>query len=267
MGDALTNSCLYDCQTMHQRIRPKKHGFQYGLFFLYLDLEEVSQLSERSSFFSHNSFNLFSFFDEDHLDLGEGNLRANLRVWLKEQNSPLLDSDHVHLLTMPRILGYIFNPVCFYFIKSQSGETKYVIVEVCNTYRELKPWLIQNVEKDHTFTRRVPKHFYVSPFSDLTDDFDFRVPTPGEQFKIDIDTYSGEEKVLTSWLQGQRKPFSTSSLLRLFAKYPLLTLQVMMKIHWQALKLWLGKFEVRPKAADPKNQRNLYRPYQPQNDV
>ena len=84
MGKTVTNSRLYDCETMHQRLVPRKHGFHYGLFYFYLDLDEVPALAKKHFFFGHNSFNLLSFYDKDHLDLGEDNLRANLARWLEE---------------------------------------------------------------------------------------------------------------------------------------------------------------------------------------
>ena len=167
MGESLTSS-LYDCEVVHERLVPKRHQFRYRLFFMDLDLAEIPHLARKLMLFGHNRPNLYSFRDSDHLDLGrEGGIRGNLEAWLRENGIELDPNDRIRLVTLPRILGYTFNPVCFYFIYS-GGKPAHVIVEVCNTFRELKPYLIDSPESPGYFRLTTPKHFYVSPFSSLT---------------------------------------------------------------------------------------------------
>lgn len=260
MGTALTSS-LYDCEVIHERLIPKRHQFRYRLFFMDLDLSELPELSRRLLLFGHNRANLYSFRDSDHLDLGqEGGLRPNLEAWLEEKEIQLEPDDRIRLVTLPRILGYIFNPVCFYFIYSE-GKPKHVIVEVCNTFRELKPYLIDSTEEPGYFRLTTPKHFYVSPFTSLTAEFDFRVRVPGDDIEIHIDDRENGETTLVSWIRGRRQPLTNARLAWYAIRFPALTLLVMFRIHWQALRLWLKKLPVFRKQADPELQRDLLRPH------
>ena len=169
-------SGIYQCKVGHRRFAPKQHSFNYRLFLLDLNLEELPALHRRLLLFSHNRFNVFSFRDSDHLDTGAGtDLRTNLAKWLNEQGVLLKNDEQIRLVTLPRIFGYVFNPVSFYFISDAAGTTNSVVVEVCNTFGELKPYLIQSPEKPEFFRLVAPKNFYVSPYSKVTAEFDFQI--------------------------------------------------------------------------------------------
>ena len=257
------NSGLYDCEVVHQRLSPKRHGFRYRLFFFDLDLEELPELDQKLRLFSHRRFNLYTFRDKDHLDLGAGpDLRGNLAKWLEEKGLVLTSDMRVRLVTLPRILGYIFNPVCFYFLYDENGRPAHVVVEVCNTFHELKPYLIQAPEKPGYFRLTTPKNFYVSPFTRLTAEFDFRVRVPDDEgIEIHIDDRENDEVTLVSWIRGERRKLTDGRLAWYAVRYPFLTLVVIFRIHWQALRLWLKKLPFIRKSADPDLQRELYRPH------
>ena len=260
MGGACVNSGLYECEIYHERLSPKRHRFSYRLFFLDLDLDELPELTRKLLPFSHNRFNLFTFRDSDHLSLGKADLRANLEEWLNGQGIELPEGSRIRLVTLPRIIGYIFNPVCFYFISSSNGKPLHAVVEVCNTFREVKPWLIE-APTGTMFRRTVPKHFYVSPFTNLTTQFDFRLKVPGDKIEIHIDDIEDGKTTLVSWIRGTLKPLTSARLLWFTVRYPALTLQVIVKIHWQALRLWIKRLPVFRKSADPDLQRDLFHPH------
>jgi hypothetical protein len=112
------------------------------------------------------------------------------------------------------------------------------------------------------FRITVPKHFYVSPFSPLDLCFDFRLRTPDERLEIGVNDVTADGKtILVSMLTGTRLPLTDGQLLRLTAKYPLVTLRVITLIHWHALKLWWKRLPLYRKAADTGLQRDVFRPH------
>lgn len=258
MGAEIT-SCLYPCEVVHKRLAPKRHEFRYHLFFIDIALEELPLLHQQLGLFRYNQFSAFSFYDRDHLDQKEGAVRNKLEAWLAEQNVVLNTDDKIRLLTLPRAFGYIFNPVCFYLIFDAEQTPKQVVVEVCNTFREIKLWHIPSPvdNKPNYFSRTVAKHFYVSPFSSLDTQFRFRVTVPDEKLKIEIDDIENGDTTLVSWMRGHRETLTTSRLLLYSVKYPLLGIGVFSRIHWQAFRLWLKKIPFHRKADNAELQKDI----------
>lgn len=252
-------SGLYQCEVVHERLLPKRHGFRYPVIFFDFDLDEVPELHRRLRWFSMERFNLFSLCRRDHADYGGATIRENMEIYLGREGMTLPEGARIRLVTLSRILGYIFNPVCFYFFIDPDGRPLHAIAEVGNTYREQKPFLLREPEADGVFRLRAPKHFYVSPFSSLTTEFDFRIRLPEERIEIHIDDIEDGRTTLLSWIRGERRPLTDSSLLGQTFRYPLLTLQIILKIHWQAFLLWRKKIPHFRKSDSPHLQRNLLR--------
>jgi DUF1365 family protein len=168
------------------------------------------------------------------------------------------------LVTLPRVFGYLFNPVSFYFCYDRHGAPAAAIAEVTNTFREVKPYFL-GTDTQRTaageFRVRVPKHFYVSPYSDVDVAFDFTLRCPGGRLAIQIDDYVGETRTLTSVLTGSRQELTSARLAWCTLKYPLITLRTITLIHWHALRLWWKRVPWFAKAARPGDQRELYRPH------
>ena len=274
------NSCLYDCSVMHHRLAPKQHHFDYGIFQFCLDLDELDTLSTRLRFFHRNRPALYRFNDADHLPIpkaerGTQNVepearnvashllgaKATLLAWIASQGLSLPPDTRVLLLTHCRVFGYIFNPVSFYFCSDATGAPLCAVVEVGNTFRELKPYLLRAPESDGRFRLVTPKHFYVSPFSALDLCFDFNLRVPAETLELHIDDRAGERPVLLSALTGRRAPLTTARLLWFTLKYPLITLKVITLIHWHALLLRLRGLPWHRKSAHAGLQRDVFHPH------
>jgi DUF1365 family protein len=334
-------SRLYECQVMHRRFAPKAHGFRYRIFLFALDLDELDTLHQRLRLFSVGRANLYSFRDGDYLPTDEAvfNGRAgplgpppssSARPAVapypnsksaSEPSAPVtsrsilksrvlaylaahgveLAGGRVELITLPRVAGYLFNPVSFYFCYDRSGECVAAVPEVTNTFREMKPFFLgpdhrnqRSEARDQSresnaqsasapspefsdsvlspdsclpspassiFRRRVAKHFYVSPFSDVDAAFDFTLRSPDDRLSIQIDDYVGDTRTLNSTLTGHARPLTDAALLALTLRHPLVPLRTISLIHWHALRLWLKRVPWFAKAARAADQRGLYRPH------
>ena len=163
-------------------------------------------------------------------------------------------------MTLPRVLGYCFNPVSFFYLSKPDGTPLFAVAEVVNTYREMKLYLVDH-QKPDAWQKTVPKEFYVSPFSDVRDSFDFNLGLPGENLAVKINNLSEGEVSLVSGIQGHARPLAASRLLWFAFKYPLLSLKIIVMIHWQALKLWIQKVPYFAKATQPESQTSVLRPH------
>ena len=253
---------------MHNRMEPKKHRFHYRIFMFYIDLDEIELLRKKLWMFSHNKFNFFSFRDKEHLQLPAenpdktSNTKQHIIDYLS-QNKINIGNGKIMLLTNLNVLGYNFNPVSFYFCYDEQEQPICSIVEVCNTFLEMKPYFLgADTMKEGQFKLNTEKYFYVSPFIDMDTNFDFDLHIPGEKLQLKIDDYDKEGKrFFISTLSGIRKPLKDSTLLLYFFSFPLITLKVIGLIHLQASKLWLKKLPYHKKDADPGLQKEVYRPY------
>lgn len=253
------NSCLYECTVFHRRFAPKAHEFRYRLFYVLIDLEELPLLRRSLRLLGINRPGLYSFRESDHISHGATTTRENVTRYLRDQGLTT-QVGRILLLTLPRMLGYIFNPISIYYCFDEAGAPLASIAEVGNTFGEWKPYLVP-LAGDGSFHRRVVKHYYVSPFSDLDLEFDFRFHLPEETLRVFIDDYRGEQRELLSTLTGKRVALTDGTLLWFSLKYPLLTLRVILGIHWQALLLWLKGLQARRKEAEPELQRGIHRPH------
>jgi DUF1365 family protein len=257
------NSCLYECSVTHHRFTPKVHHFQHGIFMFYLDLDEVEAVARKIFLFGCNRRNVYSFRDADHEPAGENPLKYRIATYLRRNGIELGPCSRVMLLTLPRVLGYVFNPVSVYYCFDEKDQPVCAVAEVGNTFCELKLYLLHRDElaDGTTFKKIVPKHFYVSPFSELDLSFDFRLKVPSQTLDIRINDLDGDQNVLSSTLAGRRSELSNRNLAWFTVKYPLVTLKVIFLIHWHAFRLWLKHAPFYYKADRVALQRDVLRPH------
>lgn len=250
-------SRLYFGQVMHKRLRPFGHRFDYRVFSLLLDLDELPELSRRLPLFSHNRWNLFSFHDRDH-GARDGGL---LRPWIEAELAARgidLEGGRIELLCFPRVLGYVFNPLTVWFCRHRDGSLLAILYEVRNTFGDKHGYLIPldpSRVAGAPIRQACDKRFYVSPFIGMASHYRFHLREPDERLSVLIRQSVPEGELLLATWTGQRRALTTASLAEAFFRFPLMTFKIVAAIHWQALMLWR------------KGARFHRRPVPPQDDV
>ncbi|MET0338532.1 MAG: DUF1365 domain-containing protein [Caulobacter sp.] len=230
-------SALYVGEVRHWRVRPREHVLRYRVFMLLLDLDAVDDVLSRLRLLARGRLGLMSFNAADYGDRSGRPLRGQVEVRLAEAG--IEAGGAIRLLTMPRILGYGFNPLSLYFCHRPDGALAAILYEVSNTFGERHAYLIATPQKGDDLVRQsAPKRFYVSPFMDMDLSYAFTVQPPGEKTSVAITVSDGEGPMLTASFAGQRRPLTDGQLLRAWLGHPLLTFKVMVGIHWEALKIW-----------------------------
>ncbi|TDE17797.1 DUF1365 domain-containing protein [Dyadobacter psychrotolerans] len=264
-----SKSCLYEARVMHHRFHPKKHYFYYDIFMFYLNLDELNGLDSSLKWMSRNKFNLFNFRDKDHLQLPRKkpdkskNVKEQLTVYLKE-NGIDIGKGRIMVLTNLATLGYQFNPVSFYYCFDENEKPLCSVVEVCNTFMELKPYFLgPQTTEENKFKLNTAKEFYVSPFIDLDTHFDFNLTVPDQKLDIRIDDFDKNGKLFfNSTLTGKSRELNDKNLLIYFFSFPFITVKVIAMIHWQALLLWKKNIRFNRKSENGDLQKGVFRPYQ-----
>jgi len=232
----------------HTRLRPLRHAFAYRVYQLRLPLRSLARQPLGQRLLSHNRFNLLSFHDADH---GDG--RQAPLAWLDTllQREGITDADgEVWLHCFPRVLGYVFNPVSFWFCERRDGVLRAIVCEVNNTFGERHCYLLAHEDGSPLAwgeELQARKVFHVSPFCRVEGRYRFRFmhqlrrmpdgqPRLRHLARIDYD--DGQGALLLTSLGGHAVPLGTAALWSAFVRMPLLTLAVIARIHWQALRLW-----------------------------
>ncbi len=244
-------SAIYVGSVMHRRLRPRRHHFRYRAFWLFLDLDELAELSSRLRWFSYNGSNLFSLYDSDHGDGSATPLRTQVERQVAETGIDLAGG-RIQLLCMPRTLGYCFNPLSIFFCYRASGALAAVVYQVHNTFAERHSYIIPVEDAGEALHQRCRKLFYVSPFMDMDLRYDFRIVGPDARIQIGICASRADAAVLNAVLAGARQSLTDRNLIHLCIRMPVITLKVIAAIHWEALKLWAKriKYQRRPALLD-----------------
>ncbi|WP_076593718.1 DUF1365 domain-containing protein [Herminiimonas arsenitoxidans] len=262
MDSTLHSAQLCFGKVQHTRLRPVQHAFNYGVYFMRLPLRAMAQQAPSNPvLFSQNRFNLLSFWDKDH---GDG--QQSLISWIDAllQREGITDADgEVWLQAFPRVLGYVFNPVSFWFCHRQDGSLRAVLAEVRNTFGERHCYLLDTGEAmPYGIELTARKIFHVSPFCSVDGSYRFRFMRTSQQqdgksvertvARIDHDDAHGP-LILTS-ISGTSHALSNALILRAFFFYPLMTIGVIVKIHWQAFKLWRKRLPFFAKPIPPSSE-------------
>ncbi len=247
---------LINCEVMHQRLSPRKNAFKYDVYYLGIPLSQIESNAIGETL-NLNRFGLHSFYEKDH-GYRDG---TSLKAWLYDMFDAYKfeKPKEVFLISMPRILGYVFNPVSFWFCWNSKDELYAVVSEVNNTFGETHSYLTYLDDKDTNGNYVAKKVFHVSPFLEREGYYDFQFSLSDDSIKIHINLFdSNKEKILLTSLSGKFDDLNSMSLKRAFFRVPFATMKSIFLIHFQAVKLLLKKikFISKPKQLDDRFTKN-----------
>jgi DUF1365 family protein len=243
----VTPATLYAGQISHVRYMPFRHRFKYNIWMLCIDLDRIDEIAAGARYFAHNRFGLTALYDKDHGFRDGSPLRAYVQQALDHAGLSAFGAT-VRFVSMPRILGYCFSPISFYFCHDKAGKLGAVLHQVKNTFGGQIAYLIPVQSEAPTIRQSAPKSMHVSPFFDMQGGYRFALNAPAEKFAVSIE-YGAEVKRLTATMMLHAIPFSDAALRRLLLQMPFTSLKTIIAIHWQALKLFVrgAKFHGMPK--------------------
>ena len=234
-------------QVHHRRLRPRENSFAYRTWFLMLPLRALKRDGDGA--LVRNRRGLVSFHDRDH---GDG--RADALAWI----DGLLAAEGVHdaggevwLQTYPRVLGYVFKPVSFWYCERADGTLAAIVAEVNNTFGERHCYLLSGPQLGWGTEQTARKVFHVSPFCDVQGRYRFRFMRTPDRVVARVDHDDDQGALLETSLSGRLAPLTPAAARAAFFGMPLMTLSVVARIHWQALKLWTKRVPFFSKPAPP----------------
>ncbi len=247
---AIKSAFLCEATVMHKRLRPSINQFVYRVFYLCFDIEKIDKIATK--FLLIDRFNLFSFYRRDHGKRDNSSLEVWIRQILREKN--LNDKvKKIYLLSYPRVLGYVFSPVSFWFCFDAEEKLIAVLSEVNNTFGENHDYLVFNpdhspLQENQWFVAK--KEFHVSPFFRVDGSYKFRFVFNRKNIAVWIDYLGddGEKNLLTS-VVCTKSELTDKALLRSFFAIPVMTIKVIVLIHWQAVKILAKKIRYISKPA------------------
>jgi DUF1365 family protein len=228
-------------RVFHCRRRPVRHAFAYPVFFLRIPLSAMAQAGR--GIFSVDRWNLLSLHSRDHGPRDGSALEPWVRSQLAQAGVRNADGE-ILLQAFPRVLGYVFNPIAIFYCHDRAGALRAVLCEVSNTFGERHNYLLAHADGRPiaaTDRLRAQKVFHVSPFCEVEGFYRFRFAGDARRQFAQIDYHDRDGKLIVTAIDGEARPIGAGSLARALFGYPLMTAGVIVRIHWQALRLWLKR--------------------------
>ena len=228
----------------HERFVPVKHTLQYPLYLYVLDLDELEQVDRTVLFFGYNRFRPASIHDSDYLDNSAGTIKEKLFRFLKAEGFDTGAISTVLLTTSARYFNYVFNPVSFYHCFARDGGLACVVAEVNNTFGERHIYIPERIPgRPIVFpvTFRTKKAFHVSPFNDVSGEYEFIVSDIRREVDVRINLHRENDLAFYAELTGDLIPLTSSNQTKMMVRSPLVPHLSIPRIYWQASKLFFQK--------------------------
>lgn len=239
----------------HTRLRPRRHRFVAPTFFLLLPMRTLRVQPQAAGVLALNRAGALSFRDADH-GQGSGPQQGGALGWLETllQSQGITDAQgEIWLQCYPRVWGYSFKPVSFWYCHRTDGSLRAIVAEVNNTFGERHAYVLEHPQYGQAL--QASKVFHVSPFCTLDGGYRFEFHRGGaaglRSARVRIDYHDSGGPVLLTGMAGRLEPLNAASRRRALWRYPLLTLGVMARILWHALLLWLKRVPLHARPSTP----------------
>ena len=235
------DSCIYEGRVRHSRSTPAVHRFDYRLFMMYLDLDELPELFSKRWLWSASRPAPARFRRGDHLGTDSEPLAESVRKLVFEETGAR-PRGPIRLLTNLAYFGYCFNPVSFYYCFDPAGTAvEFIVAEVNNTpWGERETYVVRCTGAAQRAWRfQLSKKMHVSPFMPMDIDYRWVLSRPGERLSVHMVSCRDGARLFDATLALERRTIDGWSLAGALARYPLLTSKVIAAIHFEALRLWL----------------------------
>lgn len=242
---------LYLGDVSHRRVRPVRHALSYRVFTLFVDPDQLPDIASRSRLLGYNKAGVLSIHDRDHAERDGRPIGDWLRGLAAQADCGSVVKRFM-MLTYPRILGYVFNPLTVYYGLDANGGIRLMVYEVNNTFGEHMTYVLPaDARADGTVCQKTEKRFYVSPFNDVSGQYRLRTTRPAETLSLGVALRDGNGPVLSASFHGERHSLTDRALMRGLAETGWMTVKVFAGIHLEALKLFLKGLRIRPRPRPP----------------
>jgi hypothetical protein len=236
---------------VHKRLTPRRHALSYRVFSILIDVDEIAGVAARTRFFSYNRAGLISIHDRDHF-AGDGEPIAVAVRRVLATAGYAASGVRIHMLTYPRVLGYVFNPLTVYVCENPDATVGAFVYEVSNTFGERTCYVVPaGAPRDGIHAHSCGKRMDVSPFAGHTGAYGFRVRLDADDVLIGVTLRDATGPVLKTHFRAASEPLTARAIVRALARMPAMTLKVIAAIHFEAARLWLKRVPLHRRRPGP----------------
>lgn len=229
-------SAIYSGLVIHNRVLPKIHKFAYKMQMFCIAYDEIDNLGKSFKMISVDNFNILSFKRQNYLS------KLDIQCKLMEHGFEYT-ADNIFILTHLSYLGFCYNPVSFYYCYNKQGtKVEFILAEINNTpWGERFVYCFECDKNKPTSKFILPKQFHISPFMPMDVEYQWYFYNSQKKIIIVLRSFRNNNMMFNATLQLRKSVITNLSICKyIFANF-LITHMILVRIYWQALKLWLKK--------------------------